>query len=176
MLAAVNLFASTLQSNFEYVPEHYFVIKQTTFSKFVDALDGVDVVLPAAVDGRAEGKNYYEAGAQHLNGAMALDLVRINVDGEWARFDRQELIIQAIYQALLTPQNWNRLPAIIDTFHDNVLTDLSTTQMLEISCILNQPGVEVNQEQISPDLLTLSGQTMLPGPELGHYILDVVGK
>jgi LCP family protein required for cell wall assembly len=176
MLAAVNLFAGTLQANFGYTPEHYFVIKQAAFAEFVDALNGVDVVLPVAVDGRAEGFGYFPAGTQHLTGAMALNLVRINAAGEWERFDRQELVIQAVYQSLLTPQNWDRLPALVEAFHENIFTDLSVAQMLEVSCILSQPGVVVNQEQVGPELVTMSGQTMLPRVELSQYILQMVGK
>ncbi len=176
MLAAVNLFGSTLQANFGYTPEHYFVIKQAAFADFINALGGVDVVLPVVVDGRSEGFGYFPAGAQHLTGAMALDLVRIDNKGIWDRFDRQELIIQAVYQSLLTPRNWDRLPYLVDVFHDNILTDFSVSQMLDVSCILNQPGVVVNQELVGPELLIPSGQVFLPAPGLGSYILQLVGK
>jgi LCP family protein required for cell wall assembly len=176
MLSAVNLFGSTLQSNFGYTPEHYFVIKQAAFADFINALGGVDVVLPVVVDGRSEGFGYFPAGAQHLTGAMALDLVRIDNTGIWDRFDRQELIIQAVYQSLLTPQNWDRLPYLVGAFHDNILTDFSVSQMLDVSCILNQPGVVVNQELVGPELLIPSGRVFLPAPGLGSYILQLVGK
>jgi LCP family protein required for cell wall assembly len=176
MLAAASLFADTLKANFGYTPEHYLVIKEEAFSEFVDALDGVDVTLPVAVDGRKEGKGYFPAGFQHLTGAMALNLVRITGTTEWERFDRQELIIQAIYQSMLIPENWDRLPALVEAFHENVLTDLSVTQILEVSCVFNQPGVVVTQEQTGPELVIISGETMLPRPELGQYILQTVGK
>jgi anionic cell wall polymer biosynthesis LytR-Cps2A-Psr (LCP) family protein len=176
LLAAVNLFAGTLQANFGYTPEHYFVIKETAFSEFVDALNGVDVVLPVAVDGRAEGMGYYPAGSQHLTGAMALNLVRISAAGEKERTNHQDLIIQAVYLSLEDPHNWDRLPALVQAFHDKVFTDLSASQMLESSCILNQAGVVVSQEQVGPDLVTMSGQTMLPGPGLSQYIQQTVGK
>jgi anionic cell wall polymer biosynthesis LytR-Cps2A-Psr (LCP) family protein len=142
----------------------------------VDALNGVDVVLPAAVDGRAEGMGYFPAGPQHLTGAMALDLVRISMAGERERSDRQELIIQAVYQSLMTPKNWDRLPALIEASHDNIFTDLSVNQILGVSCILDQSGVVVNQQQVGPELVVFSGQSMLPRPELSQYILQTVGK
>ncbi len=176
MEAAVNLFAATLQVNFGYTPEHYFVIKQAAFAEFIDALGGIDVILPVEVDGRAEDKGYFPAGFQHLTGAMALDLVRISAASEWARLDRQELIIQAIYQTLLTPENWVRVPDLVETFHDQIFTDLSVSQMLEVSCILNETGVVVNQLQAGPDLVVVSGSTLLPRVELGAYILQTVGK
>lgn len=176
MLAATNLFADTLQVNFGYTAEHYFVIKQAVFSDFVDALNGVDVVLPVAVDGRTEGMGYFPAGSQHLTGALALDLARISVDGELARFARQELIIQAMYKALMKPENWDRLPAMVEAFHENIITDLSVDQMLDISCILKQPGVVVSQEQVDSNLVVMNGATMMPSPELGSYLLQTVGK
>lgn len=176
MLAAVDLFASTLQSDFLYMPEHYLVIKQAAFSEFVDDLNGVDVVLPLAVDGRPEGKGYFPAGTQHLTGAMALDLVRISTGGEWDRFDRQELILQAIYQAMMAPKNWDQLPAMVETFHNNIFTDLSVNQILDISCILRQTGVVVNQVQVGTDLVVFSDNKMLPRAELGIYIKQTVGK
>jgi len=176
MLTAVNLFASTLQANFGYLPEHYFVIKEAAFSEYVDALNGVDVVLPVAVDGRAQGMGYYPAGLQHLTGAMTLDLVRISGASEWDLFNRQQLIIQAIYQSLLTPQNWARLPALVEDIHDDVFTDLSVSQMVQMSCIVDQPGLVVNQEQVGPRLVAIQGPSMLPSPGLGPYILQTVGK
>jgi LCP family protein required for cell wall assembly len=175
MLAGVNLFVSTLQANFGYIPDHYFFVKQSAFSEIVDALNGVDVVLPQAVDGRATGLGYFPAGAQHLTGAMALDLVRINSAGEWARFDQQNLFIQAIYQSILTPKNWDRLPALIQAFRNNVFTDLSVKQILDVVCILNQAGVVVNQHEVGPSQVLFSGENMLPIPELGQYILETVG-
>jgi anionic cell wall polymer biosynthesis LytR-Cps2A-Psr (LCP) family protein len=176
MLAGVTLFASTLQSNFGYIPGHYFFLKQVAFSEIVDSVNGVDVVLPFAVDGRAVGLGYFPAGAQHLSGAMALDLVRINSAGEWVRFDQQNLFIQAFYQSILTPKNWDQLPALVLALHANVLTDLSVKQILDVSCILKQPGVMVNQLQVGPELVDSTTQGMLPRPELGPYILQTVGK
>ena len=176
MAAAVNLFSGTLQADFGYAPEHYLVIKQTAFSDFVNALNGVDVVLPVAVDGRSEGKGYYPVGFQHLTGTMALDLVRISAANEWDLFDRQELILQAVYQTLMAPQNWIRLPALAEAFHNNIFTDLSVSQILNISCILNQTGLVIGQEQVGPELLIFSGHYMLPGAGLGQYILQTVGK
>lgn len=175
-VAAVNLFAGTLQANFGYAPDHYVVIKQSAFSDVVNALEGVDIILPVAVDARSEGLGYYPAGFQHLNGAMALDLFRFSGPNEWSRFDRQELIIQAIYQSLMTPQNWDRLPALAEAFHDNVFTDFSVVQALDVSCILDQPGVVFNQEQVGPELLIISGHIMSSRPELGQYIRQTVGK
>jgi anionic cell wall polymer biosynthesis LytR-Cps2A-Psr (LCP) family protein len=176
MLAAVNLFAGTLQANFGFTPDHYFVLKQATFSEYVDTLNGVDVILPVAVDGRVKGLGYYPAGSQHLSGAMVLDLVRIPATTEQEWIDRQELVIQAVYQSLMTPKNWDRLPALVKDVHDDIITDLSVNQMLDISCILKQPGVVVSQVQVGSELMNINGQNLLPRPELGQYILETVGK
>ncbi|MBN2387853.1 MAG: LCP family protein [Anaerolineales bacterium] len=174
--AAVSLLANTLQANYSYMPEHYFVIRQAAFAEFVDALNGVDVVLPVAVDGRAEGLGYFPAGAQHLNGAMALNLVRISGPEGWEHFDRQEMVIEAVYSSAMTPQNWDRIPALIDAFYGNVLTDLSVNQILDISCVLHQPGVVVTQQQVGPELVIYSGENMFSRSELRQYILQTVGK
>jgi anionic cell wall polymer biosynthesis LytR-Cps2A-Psr (LCP) family protein len=176
MLAAVDLFAGTLQADFGFTPDHYFVLKEPPFTEYVDTLGGLDVVLPVAVDGRSQNMGYFPAGAIHLTGASALNLVRTNMSGEWARFDNQWVVIQAIYQSLLMPKNWEQLPVLVQDFHDDILTDLSVNQILQASCILKQPGVVVNQQVVGLDLLTFSGKTMLPRPELGQYILKTVGK
>ncbi len=176
IFAAVDLLAKTLQANFGYLPDHYFVLNEAAFSEFVDALDGVDVTLPAPVDGRPEGVGKYPAGRQHLNGQEALDLVRLISTNETDMINRQELIIQAVYQSLMTPQNWVRLPALVDAFHNNVFTDFSVTQLLEVSCVLNQTGVVVNQVQVGTQLLVIRGNQTRPGPGLGTYILELVGK
>ncbi len=176
MIAAVNLFASTVQSDFGFTPDHYFVIKQDIFSEYIDDLGGLDVVLPLAVNGSGVRMGNFPAGAQHVTGAQALDLVRIPAANNRELFDRQEIVVEAIYETILTPANWDRLPAFIADVHDDILTDLSVNQLLQISCVLKQPGMIVNQTQVEASLLTYNGNVMLPAPGLASYILLTVGK
>ena len=169
MAAGASLLAATLQSNFGYTPDHYVVIKQPAFADYIDHLGGLNVTMPYAFAA-------FPAGAQHLTGGMALDLFRMPGASEWERMGRQKLILQAIYVSVMDPKNFTQIPALISTLYSDILTDLSLKQILDVSCILKQPGLVYNQQVVGPDLVVSASQGLLPRTNLGAYILQTAGK
>lgn len=184
MVEATSIFAQTLDSNFGFFPEHYLVIKQQTLADVVDTLGGIDITLPVAVDGRAENFGYFPAGAQHLSGPQVRDFVRIltpagdSTPTEAERFERQDLVLQAILKALLQPRNWDQIPSLVDLFQQDVVTDLSPKQILDLACLMNQHGLVIRQLAVGPELLVSgSHQELLPnGNLLKDFIIQNVGK
>lgn len=77
------LFARTIETNFDLEVDGYLAINMVTFVKVVDALGGIDLTLPEAIDGRPGGsqgneEQFFQAGEHHLAGIEALRLARIS--------------------------------------------------------------------------------------------------
>lgn len=144
------LLARTLDLNFNMQPDHYLAINMQTFVKVVDAVDGIDVNLPNAVDGRNEEVGYsptlyFEAGLNHLNGTQALLLARLRPNGVFQRAEQQNLVLYALRDKLLSPAIFTNLPDLVNAFSGSVQTDLSPKQISQLSCL----AIQLNPENIS---------------------------
>lgn len=137
--AGPGLLALTLLENFGVRPDHYGAVNMRTFEKMVDAVGGIDVTLLETVDGRA-GKDrnpnlVFPAGTYHLNGARALMLARIRIEGTFARADNQNLVLCALREKLTQPDVVTSIPDLIAAFQDNAQTDLSLEQLSQFACL-----------------------------------------
>jgi LCP family protein required for cell wall assembly len=136
------LLARTLDANFGLRVDHYGAVNMQTFVKMVDAVGGVDVILPHDVDGTAVDENtedlpYFEAGFHHLNGANALALARIRKRyGVSERVDNQTLVVCALYKKLQDPAIVLKIPELISAFAGQIQTDLSPQQISQMACLL----------------------------------------
>ncbi|WP_298748044.1 LCP family protein, partial [uncultured Brevundimonas sp.] len=96
----LGLLALTLEHNFGARIDHSAAVNLQTFVRIVDALGGIDISLPAVIDGRVrnstDSNRYFPAGPQHLNGYRAMLLARMRPNGDLARSHTQDLILQAL--------------------------------------------------------------------------------
>ena len=140
------LLARTLTLNFGIQVDHYAAANMRTFVKLVNAVDGIDVTLPDAVDGRtAEDMNsrlVFRSGTLHLDGERALMLARIRIEGGFARADNQNRVLCALRDKVTSPSVITKIPDLITSFQDAVQTDLSPAQLGQLACIGTkiQPG------------------------------------
>ena len=141
---APGLLARTLLDNFGLVSDNYATVNMVTFSRIVDALGGITIYLPYDVDGRpvddqTDDMGFFEAGLQHFTGDEALRFSRIRkIDTVFDRMDRQTMVLCALKEKLLSPSVLPRIPAIVASFRDSVLTDLSPEEISQMACILPQ--------------------------------------
>jgi LCP family protein required for cell wall assembly len=134
------LLARTLELNFGMPSDHYLAVNMQTFVKIVDAVDGIDIVLPYTVDGRSEEAGYssslyFHAGTHHLNGTQALVLGRLRPNGVFERSKQQNLILSALRDRLLDPSILQNLPAIFSALSGSIQTDLGLEQLGWLSCL-----------------------------------------
>jgi LCP family protein required for cell wall assembly len=133
------LLARTLTLNFGTQIDHYAAVNMRTFEKIVNALGGIEVTLPEAVDGRtADDPNkrlFFPAGTHHLDGARALTLARIRIEGTFARAENQNRVLCALRDKLTSPGVVAKFPALIRSFQDAIQTDLSPQQLGQLACI-----------------------------------------
>jgi LCP family protein required for cell wall assembly len=131
------LLAATLKKNFDLDIDNYVVVNFSAFVKFVDALGGIDVNLPAPVDGTPG--TFFKAGEQHLSGTQALELARIREKySTLIRDSNQNFIIKGIFDKLSSPAIFTKIPELLQAFSGAGLTDLSPRQIQNMVCLLKK--------------------------------------
>ena len=138
-----SLLARTLNRNFGSNVDHYIVANMTVFADVVDALGGLDVVIPpGGIDGRTttdrSERLIFPEGPQHLNGAQALTLARLRNVSVFERAEHQNMVMCALRKKIERPETLFRLPAIINSFMSNIQTDLTPEQISQLACLGTQ--------------------------------------
>jgi LCP family protein required for cell wall assembly len=140
------LLARTLTLNFGTQIDHYAAVNMRTFEKIVDAVGGIEVHLPDAVDGRTPDDQserlVFEQGTLTLDGPRALTLARIRIEGTFARADNQNRVLCALRDKLTSPKVITKIPQLIQSFQGAIQTDMSPAQLGQLACLGTQiePG------------------------------------
>jgi len=136
------LLARTLTLNFGTQIDNYAAVNMYTFTKIVDAVGGINVTLPKAVDGRKpddmSDRLLFPSGTHLLNGTRALTLARIRISGTFARADNQDRVLCALRNKLTSPDVVTKIPGLIQSFQGAVQTDLSPEQLGQLACLGTQ--------------------------------------
>lgn len=138
------LMARTLSYNFGARPDHYVAVNMAVFTQIVDAVGGITVDLPQAVDARyADNPDnrrniFFPAGINHLNSDKALLLARLRPYGVFERVKTQNEVLCGLYDQLVSPSVVGNIPSIINAFKDNVQTDLSSEEISQLTCLGTQ--------------------------------------
>jgi LCP family protein required for cell wall assembly len=145
-----SLLARTLNRNFGLNVDHYIVANMTVFADVVNALGGLDVVIPpGGIDGRTttdrSERLIFPEGPQHLNGDQALTLARLRNVSVFERAENQNLVMCALRKKIERPETLFRLPAIINSFMSNIQTDLTPEQISQLACL----GTQMPRENIT---------------------------
>jgi LCP family protein required for cell wall assembly len=138
-----SLLARTLDLNFGLKADHYIVANMNVFVEIVDSLGGLDVMIPeGGIDGRTSrdrsARLVFPAGLQHLDGEQALTLARIRNVSVFERAKHQNLVLCALRRKIETPDAILQLPAIIESFIENIRTDLTPEQISQLACLGTQ--------------------------------------
>ena len=139
--AGPGLLARVLDHNFGLRAEHYGAVNMQTFVKIVNAVGGIDLYLATDVDGRpiddkTEDMGYFYAGQNHFNGDQALRFARIRKKyNDFTRMDHQNMVLCALKEKITSPAVLPKIPQIIASFQDSVITDLSPEQISQLACL-----------------------------------------
>src|SRR5687768_897523 len=118
------LLALTLEHNFGAQVDHYAAVNLQAFVRIVDALEGIDIQLPYAVDGRVKGSKdsnlYFQAGNLHLSGYRTMLLARMRPHGDFSRSEVQNLILKALAEEVLSPSVILKLPELVEALRGSV--------------------------------------------------------
>ena len=134
--------AKTTVGNLLGIPIHYFVrIDFAGFTKLVNAVGGVDVVVEKAIsdpffpDNKLEGYEpfYLKAGPTHMDGTLALKFARSReTTSDFDRSRRQQLLLKALKDKVLslgTLGNPKKLLDLMTIAGDHVRTDLAVWEI-----------------------------------------------
>ena len=153
-----NSLAEVIRYNFGVTPQHYAVVNFDTVINFIDAIGGVEVNLPQAVEDPNPGLGSFPAGPQTLSGERALALMRIRTNySDSFRVGNQTLVMKGILNKLMQPATLIRVPSLLDQFRDAFLTDLSVDQIASLGmCFLRNFELDnLRSAQIPDELLTV---------------------
>jgi LCP family protein required for cell wall assembly len=170
------LLAATMEQNFGTRTDHFVALNLQAFESVIDSLGGLDINLPFTVDGRVtrskDPDRYFPAGPQHLNGYRVMLLARMRPNGDLARNDVQNLILQTLATKLLSPSVLPSLPSAVEKLYGSVQTDLTADDIGKLLCLgASLQPADVRAASFPENLFT---GTRVQDPVLGNtFVWDV---
>ena len=151
------LLARTLQENYGLRVDHYLAVNLASFRQIIDAMGGIDVNLGQNVYRKefGEPKLFLKAGQHHLDGKEAEMLARHRIEiGDYGRISNQTIILKAVAAKMMSPSGLRALPSMIDRLRNNVVTDLSPSQVSQLVCLAERMdrGQDLNFVTLPSDL------------------------
>jgi LCP family protein required for cell wall assembly len=125
--------AATLEHNFGLRIDHFVVINFSSFKKIIDGLGGLEVNVGEPLTDRYGGRGTItiKKGQQNMNADMVLWYVRSRkTSNDFARNRRQQEILLAVGQKMLTMDAIRRAPELYSAYKESVTTDLTLIDML----------------------------------------------
>lgn len=133
-LGGPELLRETLKNDFDLDIEYYALIDFTGFEKMVDALapEGIEIDVEKKMSANIGVS--LEPGLQRLNGKELLGYARFRKDAEadFGRVRRQQQVINALKDELLSANGVVKLPKLIGTAQPYIQTNLQTADLLTI--------------------------------------------
>jgi LCP family protein required for cell wall assembly len=146
---------AVLANTFGLRVDRYVVVSFAAFEQGIDAIGGIDIHIAEAIhDGRyplRDGSGTmaidFPAGEVHMDGATALIYARIRHDSsDFRRMRRQQQVLFAVRNKLLSPQVIPHLPALVQSLVGAARTDLSLEDLALLGCL----GPQVDGSAIQP--------------------------
>lgn len=130
--------------------DRYAVVNFTGFERIIDALGGLDVTMQVALrdplyplDKDTTMVLEIPAGDVHLDGRTALMYARTrHADSDFGRMRRQQKILMAAREKLLSPAVIFAAPALLQFAFTAVHSDLSLEEMGLLGCVLPRIGMD----------------------------------
>jgi polyisoprenyl-teichoic acid--peptidoglycan teichoic acid transferase len=124
--------------------DRYLVIGLQGVRDVVDAVGGVDITVPQAIHDDAYPTDDYgyqtvdiPAGRQHMDGDTALKYARTrHQDSDFARTARQQQVVAAVRNAMLSPANLPRIPAVLAAISQSIKTDATPLDGIALGAAL----------------------------------------
>lgn len=117
--------------------QHYVILTFESIMRLVNAVDGVDVVLPFPMKytDRAAGLFIdFPAGPRHLDGKDAVKYMRFRrwEGNDLGRLDRIKGVLNQVAQKAQQPRYWPRLPGVATAAWNDLETTLPLTAALSL--------------------------------------------
>jgi LCP family protein required for cell wall assembly len=166
--------ASQVAAEFLGIPvDRYLLVNTRGVIQLVDALGGVDVFVPKDLhydDWTGKLHIHLNKGMNRLDGQKAHDFLRFRHDdqGDIGRVQRQQAFLQALLKQYMTPMNLLKTPQLLAAARENLVTNLTQEELLQIVGW----GRGLKQEQVQ--LAMVPGRDALIGGGW-YWVADEVG-
>jgi LCP family protein required for cell wall assembly len=154
------LMQETMLHNFGFKPDYYILVNLWAFEYFVNDLGGVYVDVPRTIcdDKWGYGLSHCtHPGRQLFYGKEALWYVRSRfTTNDFDRNYRQQLVLSAILDRLISLNTLTKIPQLYDTYIKNVTTnlDLQTVVSLSPTALKMTDKSRINQYFITENMIT----------------------
>ena len=184
----------TVQYNLGIRGHDYLASDFNAFVQFVDAIGGIMLDVPYNIsDPFYPDMNYgydpfyIRAGEQVLDGATALKYARTrHGDNDFQRAQRQQMVVQAIREKILSPETLPQLiiqsPSIWANLEDDVYTGMTFEQVIQLGLYLKDVSSENIHTGVINELYTIPYSTsrgeavLVPDRErIGSLMVEVFG-
>ncbi|MHB0866573.1 MAG: LCP family protein [Thermoleophilia bacterium] len=131
---------------------HYVELNFSGFPAIVDQLGGVDIDVLRTIDsqypvGYDWTNVHFDSGPQHMDGDRALVYVRVRYsDDDFQRMGRQQQFMEALQKKFTSPGSLARLPLIAPDIIGNMITDISTNDLLRLGWIKFRTPADSNRK------------------------------
>ena len=147
--------------NFTGIKIDYYV--KVDFKGVVDlvnALDGIDITVPEKIDFCEQNSKRsfapqdlqcIKSGYQHMDGEKALAFARHRKSyptGDFQRVQMQQLVVEAMANRAKTIRNVNDFYKVLDAVSDNIATNMTTKEMLNLYNVFKSTMADANNGQI----------------------------
>ena len=157
------LLADTITMNFGIPIDHWGRVDFEGFTRVVDTLGGVDMVVPCPVNLRfkeptsdEEEEMILEPGVHHMDGATALRYVRTRRDGtDFDRARRQHQFLKAVWYQFKDANLISQIQAVWTGLRDSFETDMNLLDVLGLAPLaIDMEPQRIRSRYIGPDQIT----------------------
>jgi LCP family protein required for cell wall assembly len=172
-------FKATLEWNFGIRVDRYVLANFGAFEAAVDAVGGIDVNVPVDIYDPAyptdsnTGTMVFSlaAGPQHMDGQTALRYARTrHQDDDYHRVQRQQLVLLALREKLVSPEVIPQIPALIATLGRLARTDLAPQELAALACL----GTKIDRSAIIAQ--TIDGTMVIPWTTTGGAQVSIPNR
>jgi LCP family protein required for cell wall assembly len=143
----------TIEHNFPRIKVDYeVVIDFSSFIKIIDSLGGVDIQVTegfqydeaVSVDDRNGVYPVFKPGIEHMTGERALYYSRYRggPDGDLGRIHRQQQVMVAVANKLVSADAFSHATDLWTRFHDSIQTDMPAFRVPGIALLAKQVGLD----------------------------------
>jgi polyisoprenyl-teichoic acid--peptidoglycan teichoic acid transferase len=151
-IGGVPLALETIQQFLGVSMDYYVVVKLGAVGRFVDAIGGVTLDVEKDMDyddNWGQLHIHLKKGVQHLSGEQVEGYMRFRHDAEsdFGRMRRQQQAMRAVLATLQSPGVAVHLPRLIDTYTENIDTNLKREQILGLARLFHdvQPETVITE-------------------------------
>lgn len=134
-LGGVELLRQTVEENFGVQVEDYIIVDYQAFESVVDAINEDGIMIDVERDMSEKITTELFAGEQKLNGDELLEYARFRQDaeGDFGRVRRQQQVVSAVKDEVLTPRGIFNLPYAMGTGMGYVNTSMGDAELYRLA-------------------------------------------